>query len=170
MGTRESVEKKRRDSACERQARLHDFAPALGAVKHHRSLQLRRNLKLRGENVAHALRYIALAQAVEADLADTGGRIRRQSCAQNRLVERIRVPRVRAEEQPQPSARTGGGRRFGERLAKKVARRIADEMAVGVCQRSFVSSQAFTSIRGMWNGPLKMLPFAGCATVPSRCR
>ena len=32
------------------------------------------------------------------------------------------------------------------------------------------SSMDFVIIRGMWNGPLKRLPFAGCATVPSRCR
>ena len=32
------------------------------------------------------------------------------------------------------------------------------------------SSMDLVIIRGMWNGPLKRLPFAGCATVPSRCR
>ena len=36
-----------------------------------------------------------------------------------------------------------------------------------------ISRQSITllmSIRGIWKGPLKILPLAGCATVPSRCR
>ena len=32
------------------------------------------------------------------------------------------------------------------------------------------SREASIIILGMWNGPLKMFPFAGCATVPSLCR
>ena len=116
------------------------------------------------------MRYYAVTEPIQPDFAYACGRIRGQFVAKAGGVEIVQEPRMGSKKEHNRPGLLVAGRRLGERRAQEVPRGVAAEMAVGVRQDCLVSSQVLTSMRGMWNGPLKMLPLAGWATVPSRCR